>query len=680
MAVELTNLKHWRFHIDFENLAWAIFDQAGQSQNTLGRDTVEELEAIVSRVEEAARDKSVRGLIVMSGKEASFIAGADIREFESMASEGEVTDVIHAVTGLFDRIEKLPVPVIAAIHGYCLGGGLEFALACHYRIADREDGTRLGLPEVKLGIIPGLHGSARWLRQSGPLQAMPNMLAGRMLRPTQARAAGIVDQLVPGPLELRWAARKAALQGRKSKRAGFFATLTASGPARGFLASRMRRETAAKVREEHYPAPFRLIDLFEKDGGDYETMRRAETRAFAPLFVSEQSRNLRRVFHLTEMLKAEAPKSVGFRPERAHVVGAGTMGGDIAAVCVLSGMEVSLQDQSPEAVEAALARAKGLFKKRLRGANEVSKAVARLIADAEGRHVARADVVIEAIFENLEAKQALFREIEPKLKPGALLATNTSSLPIEQIASVLRDPSRLIGLHFFNPVPQLPLVEVVRGPEAREEDIRKCCAFVTQIGKYPLIVKSAPGFLVNRVLAPYMFGAMQSVEQGASKEKIDAAAEKFGMPMGPIELADVVGLDVAASVARVLKLPFPEDSALARLVQARKLGKKSGEGFYKWADGKPQKPAQEFDKAELSALGRDLIKPLVDECERCLADGIVESADHVDAGVIFGTGFAPFRGGPLHYRRTQEGREREEPASPPEAANPEPEAPQAAAE
>ena len=222
MAADIANLKNWRFQIDLEGLAWATIDVQGQSQNTLGREPVEELEAIVTAVEEGARDKRLRGVIFMSGKEKSFIAGADIREFDNLKTEAEVTDVIHAVTGIFDRIEQLPVPAVAAIHGFCLGGGLEFSLACHYRIADREEGTRIGLPEVRLGIIPGLNGAARWLRQSGPLLAMPNMLTGRMLRPAQARAAGIVDQLVPTHHELRWAARKAVLQKRKSQRSAAY--------------------------------------------------------------------------------------------------------------------------------------------------------------------------------------------------------------------------------------------------------------------------------------------------------------------------------------------------------------------------------------------------------------------------------------------------------------------------
>jgi 3-hydroxyacyl-CoA dehydrogenase/enoyl-CoA hydratase/3-hydroxybutyryl-CoA epimerase len=573
-----------------------------------------------------------------------------------LKTEAEVDEVVKAVTSIFDRVENMPVPVVTAIHGFCLGGGLEFSLACHYRIADREEVTRLGMPEVKLGLIPGLNGTARWLRQSGPMGAMPNMLAGRMLRPSQARAIGIVDQLVPTHHELRWAARKAVLQDRRSKGPSVIAsTFVKFEPVRRFLANRMRKETAAKVREEHYPAPFRLIDLFEKHGGDFEDMKRAETRYFAPLMVSDQSRNLRRVFRLSEMLKGEAPKDAP-KAVRAHVIGAGTMGADIAMVCVAQGMEVSIQDAAKEALDRALARAKPFFKKRLRDELDATKAMARLHADPNGEHVHRADVVIEAIYENLEAKQKLFAEIEPKLKPGAVLATNTSSLPIEQIASALKDPGRLIGLHFFNPVPALPLVEVVRGRQSREEEVRKGAAFVTRIDKLPLIVKSAPGFLVNRVLAPYMFGAMKRLAEGTPKEKIDAAAEKFGMPVGPIELVDVVGLDVAASVAKVLNLPSPDDHPMVRLVAQKKFGKKTGEGFYKWVDGKAQKFQAQYDQAELEQLGEELVKPLIDECERALAEGIVASADHVDAGVVFGTGFAPFRGGPLHYRREQQKR------------------------
>ncbi len=543
--------------------------------------------------------------------------------------------------------------MVAAIHGYCLGGGLELALACSYRIADREEGTRLGFPEVKLGIFPGLNGTVRSIQLAGPMDAMTAMLTGRMLRPTAAKAIGLVDQLVPTHHNLRWAARKAVLQKRRSKGAPWWKRLMLKQPVRGMLAKQMRAKTAAKVREEHYPAPFRLIELFEHYGDDPISMRIAETEMFTPLMASEASRNLRRVFKLSEMLKDEAPKD-GFKPLRVHVVGAGTMGGDIAAWCVVSGMQASLQDLDEAQIAKALARAKGLFKRNLRSPLAIDAAVARLIADPKGKHVKHADVVIEAIVERLDVKQKLFQQLEKEVKPGAVLATNTSSLRLEDIAKPLADPGRLVGLHFFNPVAQLPLVEVVRGEGTREAEVRKACAFVTAINKLPLIVKSCSGFLVNRVLAPYMMEAVRRYQQGEPREKIDQAAMKFGMPMGPLELMDMVGLDIADHVGEELNLAPKTDNLLTSLVKQGKLGKKTGEGFYVWEQGKPKREEAHYDDAELERLGRELVKPMLDEAERALADNIVASADHVDAGVIFGTGFAPFRGGPLNYRRTQE--------------------------
>jgi 3-hydroxyacyl-CoA dehydrogenase / enoyl-CoA hydratase / 3-hydroxybutyryl-CoA epimerase len=653
----LANLKHWRFDIDFEGVAWAEFNQADASMNTFGSETARELEAILTEVEAAEGRGDIIGLVFVSGKERSFIAGADIREFDGLTNERDVENVVGQVTALFNRVERMVIPVVAAIHGFCLGGGLEFSMACHYRIATREDATRIGLPEVKLGIIPGLHGTARMLRLAGPMAGMTAMLTGRVMRANAARAIGLVDQLVPTRNELRWAARKAIRNKRKSKGAPRWQRLLLMSPIREFLAKKMREKTAAKVREEHFPAPFRLIDLFEKFGGDEKAMAAAETRYFAPLMVSETSRNLRRVFRLSEMLKNQAPRD-GFKPLRVHVIGAGTMGGDIAAHCVASGMEVSLQDQTMEQVEKALKRARSHFKKRLKAPRVVETAMARLIPDIEGRNVFRADVVIEAVFENLELKQKLLAAVEPRMKEGAILATNTSSIKIEDIAAGLADPGRLIGLHFFNPVPMMPLVEVVRGEQSREDEIKRGCSFVTAIDKFPLAVKSVPGFLVNRVFAPYMMAAVARYQAGVPKEKIDQAALKFGMPQGPIELADMVGLDVGLNVARILGIEVPDNAEMARLVREGKLGKKTGEGFYVWTDGKAQKPVEPvvYDDAELEALGRELIKPMVDECERSLAEGVVENADLVDAGVIFGTGFAPFRGGPLHYRATEEHR------------------------
>jgi 3-hydroxyacyl-CoA dehydrogenase / enoyl-CoA hydratase / 3-hydroxybutyryl-CoA epimerase len=651
MATTLTDLQDWRFTLDFEGIAWAVINRQGESMNSLGRRLTEELGEIVKAIEEEAAAGEVKGLVLMSGKERSFIAGADIREFESFDTEPKITEVVKQTLELFDRIDRLPVTVVAAIHGYCLGGGLELALACDWRVADREEGTRLGFPEVKLGIFPGLNGTVRSIQLAGPRDAMTAMLTGRMLRPTAAKAIGLVDQLVPTRHNLRWAARKAVLQKRHSKGAPWWKKLMLKQPVRSMLAKQMRAKTAEKVREEHYPAPFRLIDLFERYGDDPLRMRIAETAMFTPLMASEASRNLRRVFKLSEMLKDEAPKD-GFKPRRVHVIGAGTMGGDIAAWCVVQGMQASLQDLDEAQIAKALARAKGLFKKHLRSPLAVETAQVRLIADPIGRHIKHADVVIEAIVEKLDVKQKLFRQLEKEVKPGAVLATNTSSLKLEDIAKPLADPGRLVGLHFFNPVAQLPLVEVVRGEQTRDEEVRKACAFVTAISKLPLIVKSCPGFLVNRVLAPYLMEAVRRYQQGEPRDKIDQAALKFGMPMGPLELMDLVGLDIADHVGKELHLAPAGDNPLNSLVKQGKLGKKTGEGFYVWEQGKQKREDVTYDQAELERLGRELVKPMLDEAERVLADHVVANADHVDAGVIFGTGFAPFRGGPLHYRRT----------------------------
>ena len=657
MATTLPDLQDWRFTVDFEGIAWAVIDRKGESMNSLGRRPSEELGEIVKAVEDLSARGEVKGLVLMSGKERSFIAGADIREFESFDTEAKIAEVVKETLELFNRIDRLSVPVVAAIHGYCLGGGLELALACDWRIADREEATRLGFPEVKLGIFPGLNGTVRSIQVAGPMDAMTAMLTGRMLRPTAAKAIGLVDQLVPTRHNLHWAARKAVLQKRRSKGAPWWKRLMLKQPVRSMLAKQMRARTAEKVREEHYPAPFRLVDLFERYGDDPVRMKIAETEMFTPLMASEASRNLRRVFKLSEMLKDEAPKESvknAFKPLKVHVVGAGTMGGDIAAWCVVQGMQASLQDLDEAQIAKALSRAKSLFKRQLRTPLAVEAAVARLIADPTGKQIKHADVVIEAIVERLDVKQGLFQRLEKEVKPGAVLATNTSSLRLEDIAKPLADPGRLVGLHFFNPVAQLPLVEVVRGAQTREDEVRKACAFVTAIAKLPLIVKDCAGFLVNRVLAPYMMEAVRLYQQGEPREKIDQAAMKFGMPMGPLELMDMVGLDIANKVGEQLHLAPGTDNVLATLVKQGKLGKKTGEGFYVWEQGKPKREEVSYDQAELERLGRELVKPMLDEAERALADHVVASADHVDAGVIFGTGFAPFRGGPLHYRRTQQ--------------------------
>ena len=650
MDINIENLQNWSFEVDVEKIAWATIDCPNQSMNTLGERSFKELEAIIDEVQRGKRNSEIIGLILISGKKNNFIAGADIKEFEQLDTVEKVKEVTAYGTGLFQRMEDLKVPVVVAINGFCLGGGLEMAMACHYRIATRSEGTRLGLPEVKLGIIPGIHGTVRMLRLAGPLNGMTAMLTGRMLKAPVAKAFGLVDQLVPSVLELRWAARKAVLQNHKSK-AGNKLThkLMRLSPVRKFLASQMRSKTKAKVREDHYPAPFKLIDLFEHHGGTEAEMFKEEQKTFAPLMVSETSRNLRRVFHLSEEMKALAPKNSDYKPLRAHIIGAGTMGADIASWCVVSGMDVTLQDMSIEQIEKAQKGAKKLFRKRLKKPVAVEAAMARLTADPEGKGVKRADIIIEAIVENLEIKKELFKNLEQEIKPGAVLASNTSSLSLEEIASSMQDEGRLIGIHFFNPVAQMPLVEVVSSEKSRKEEVEKGCAFVTKINKYPLIVKSCKGFLVNRVLAPYMMESIRQLDAGVSPEKIDQAALDFGMPMGPIELIDVVGLDICKHVSHSLELGDADNSELGRLVAKGKLGKKTGEGFYLWKDGKPEKKQETYEEAELISLADELISPLLTECEKCDEENVAPNRGLIDAGIIFGTGFAPFRGGPLHY-------------------------------
>ena len=646
----LSKLKYWKFAVDFEQIGWLTIDTPDSPVNTLGTNTILELDKLVGRIEEMVALNELAGVALLSDKPSGFIAGADISEFNQMSDPGILPDALRRTHALFDRIESLKVPFVCGIHGFALGGGLEIALACHYRIAVNDPKTKIGFPEVKLGIFPGFGGTGRSVRQAGPVAAMQAMLTGRNLSAGAARGMGLVDKLVRHKDQLRWEARKAILTGKRSKPAGWTKTIMARGPLRNYVANKMEAETAKKVNRAHYPAPFSLIELFREKGDDPKAMRAAEIDRFVPLMASDTSRNLRRVFFLSEGLKKQGVR--GKKPSfgRVHVVGAGVMGGDIAAWCAYRGLEVTLQDLDMARIQPALDRAKKLFQRRLKKKTLVDAAVSRLIPDVEGSGIARADVIIEAVVERLDIKQKIFSDAEKRAKPTAILATNTSSIELERIAEVLKDKSRLIGLHFFNPVAQLPLVEVIRSTLNNDEAIQMGASFALAIGKSPVVVKSVPGFLVNRVLMPYLLGAVQRVEQGESAELLDKAAVAFGMPMGPIELMDVVGLDVASSVAEELGQPIREGGKAARLIAAGDLGRKTGQGFYRWVDGKPRK-GQAPEHPDLVGLGRELVQPLVNTCESCVEEGVVASADLADIGVIFGTGFAPFLGGPLQARK-----------------------------
>jgi 3-hydroxyacyl-CoA dehydrogenase/enoyl-CoA hydratase/3-hydroxybutyryl-CoA epimerase len=404
-----------------------------------------------------------------------------------------------------------------------------------------------------------------------------------------------------------------------------------------------------RARREHYPAPYAIVELWQKYGAHGAEAYRAEAQSIGKLLITQTSRNLVRVFGLRERLRGLAPKHANV--SRVHVVGAGTMGGDIAAWCALRGLSVTLQDRAQQYVDPALARAAELFSKRLRGPGAADAALARLKVDLAAALVGDAEVVVEAIIESADAKRALFRDLEPKLADTALIATNTSSIRLEELTESLRRPERFVGLHFFNPVASLPLVEVISASSTAEATIQKALSFVTQIGKLPLPCRSSPGFVVNRVLTPYMLEALRAHEDGYAFETIDAGAKAFGMPTGPVELADRVGLDVALHVARILSetLHAEPPRQLAEKVAAGDLGFKSGKGFYRYVDGHAIKQ-KEFPPPDDDLIDR-LMLALVNEAVACVDEGVVADADLLDAGAVFGAGFAPFRGGPLHYAR-----------------------------
>ncbi|WP_407278997.1 3-hydroxyacyl-CoA dehydrogenase NAD-binding domain-containing protein [Aromatoleum evansii] len=626
---------------DESGLAWLYLDRAGASANTLSRELLDELAAVFAQLEA----DPPKGLIIASAKPAGFVAGADIEEFTRIDSAQGARDLVQRGWELFNWLARLKFPTVALIRGHCLGGGLELALACRYRIVVDEPGTKLALPEVMLGIVPGWGGMKRLPELIGPAAALDMMLTGKSLDARRAQKLGLADACVPTRV-MENAARMLVLSGQPPRALPLVQTLL-NGPLKALVANKARAQVAAKARREHYPAPYAILDIWQKHGGNALAVPADDPASLEAIFRSPTAKNLVRVFFLQERLKGFG-KDSDFAPRHVHVVGAGVMGGDIAALCAWAGMTVTLQDQSVERIAPAVARAAKLFERKTRGEQrQVRFALDRLIPDPAGHGAARADLVIEAIFENLDAKRALFAEIERRAKPEAVLATNTSSLRIEDIATGLTAPRRLVGIHFFNPVALMPLVEVVRGEQSDDEALRRAAAFVRRLDKLPLPVKSAPGFLVNAVLGPYMLEALRCVEEGIAPETIDAALVAFGMPMGPVELVDTVGLDIAVAAGKALAGVGAEPPPkLMALVAAGQLGRKSGQGYYRWAEGKAQKAAAGTIPV---GLAERILAPLISAARRCVEQGVVADADLADAGIIFGTGFAPFTGGPLYH-------------------------------
>ncbi len=625
-----------------------LLDRADQNVNALSRGVLDELSALVERL---AIEKP-KGVVFISGKAAGFIPGADIKGFEEIDAKGQTFDWIRSGQLLFDRISKLPFATVAAIHGHCMGGGTELSLACRYRIASSADNTRIGLPEVKLGIYPGWGGSVRAPKLLGAPAAFDLMLTGRGLRASQARAIGLVDKVVEGPL-LEDAAIELAKKGAsRPLKQRLTAWATNLWPTRQLLANMMVKQVARKARKEHYPAPFTMIEAWRRNGvSNVGKALMAEAKAVSKLATGSTARNLVRVFLLMERLKGLGGKDHGI--QHVHVVGAGVMGGDIAAWAAFRGFSVTLQDREMRFIEPALKRADEFYAKKIKDEAKRTETRARLVPDVDGAGVAKADLVIEAIFENADAKHALFQKAEATLKPGAILATNTSSIALEILREGRNDAARFAGLHFFNPVALMPLVEIVQHDGLDAETTRRLAAFCKAIDKLPVPVAGTPGFLVNRILAPYMQEAITLFREGVPGAVIDKAALKFGMPMGPIELVDTVGLDVAASVGKIMAAFHGQPLPDGLTVEEGKRGKKDGQGLYKWENGKAVKPEVPADYKAPEDLEDRLILPLVNEAVSCLHDGTVADADLLDAGVIFGTGFAPFRGGPIAHAKAE---------------------------
>lgn len=640
-------LQHWKLEQRDDGVVVLSFDRAGTSVNTFAQEVLIELDGVLERL---ALDPP-KGMVIRSAKTSGFIAGADIKEFAEFDAKGNVNDAIRRGQQVFQRVAELPFPTVAAIHGFCMGGGTELSLACRYRVASSDPSTRIGLPEVKLGIFPGWGGSVRLPRLVGAPAAFDMMLTGRSLSASAARAIGLVDKVVD-PASLVEEAARLALRGtQRPFKQRLMAWATNTWPARQLLAPMLVKQVARKARKEHYPAPYALISSWQRAGGGVQSLLSAERKAVVKLSSTPTARNLIRVFFLQERLKASGGKDHGIR--HVHVVGAGVMGGDIAAWSAYRGFEVTLSDREQRFIDAALTRSAELFSKKVKEEAKRATVAARLKGDLAGDGAAQADLVIEAIIEKPEAKRDLYAAVEPRMKPDALLTTNTSSIPLSELREHIARPAQFAGLHYFNPVALMPLVEIIHHDRMAPETGQRLAAFCKAIDKLPVPVAGTPGFLVNRVLFPYMLEAATAFAEGIPGAAIDKAAVKFGMPMGPIELIDTVGLDVAAGVgaelAPFLGLPIP--AALSAPPETGKRGKKDGQGLYKWVDGKPQKPELPKDYRAPEDLEDRLILPLLNEAVACLHDGVVTDADLLDAGVIFGTGFAPFRGGPIQYIR-----------------------------
>ena len=638
------DLMHWLANIDEDGIAWLYLQTVGKSVNVLNNAVMTELECLLDRLE---NKKDLRGVALLSGKKGGFVYGADIHEFETLKTASEVANHMLYVHGLFNRIEALPVPSCVGVDGIAVGGGLEIALTFDRLFITSSSKTKLGFPEVNLGIMPGYGGSGRAYGRIGTKAVLDMMVSGRPIGSIDAIKTGLADELVDKPDDLEKSMREWIIGCNGEK--PIFTELETAADATAIAAA--KDKYLKRLRSDHTPAPAAIIEHVENFGHDKSAMSASEIDVFPNLMVSSASKNLRRVFYLTDAVRKSARGESGIK--RMHVVGAGVMGGDIAAIGAMAGLDVTLTDMNDAAIVGAIARAKKLFERRLKSDEKVALALARLRTDLDGNGATDADLIIEAVAEKLEVKQAVFKNLEAVSKASAILATNTSAIPLEDIATALNGPERLIGLHFFNPVPVLPLVEVIWSKYSDPEIVSRGMQFAGQIGKMPVRCKSAPGFLVNRALLPYIFKAIEAVAGGEKADHIDEALVDFGMPMGPIELADQIGLDVCLDVGIVLGMPPATKALLDEKCRTGTIGRKSGSGFYEWDGNRAIRAHQSKDPRVMAAIAKNMLAPMIEECRKAVDENVVDTADSADAGMIFGIGFPGFRGGPLNWSKEQ---------------------------
>jgi len=667
--------------IDERGIGWVTFDDPDRSVNLLTEPVMKRLADVVDDLRTGAESGRVRVVVFRSGKRGTFIAGADVGAIEAIEDPGVAETAIRLGQAVFMDVERLPVPTVAAIDGICVGGGLELALACTHRVVSDSDKTRLGLPEVQLGILPAWGGTTRLPRLIGLRPALDLLLTGKQIDTRKAMRIGLVGRVLPAemfadqvPAFALETLELPAGSSRPGRRLGA-RLLEDTAPGRRMVLAAARRRVLSTTGG-HYPAPLRILEVLRQNlGRSLEKSLAAEARAASELIVSSVSKNLVHIFHLREAArKGTGVTSEGAVARPVHqlgVLGAGVMGGGIAQLAAYNRIRVRMKDIRHEAVVGGLKHARQLFdeavSRRRLTRREAGDRMALVSGSLDYSGFGAVDLVVEAIVENMEVKHAVLRETEDRVSRECVLATNTSSLSVESMASSLQHPERFCGMHFFNPVHRMPLVEIVRGSRTSDATIATVYALALALGKVPVVVRDGPGFLVNRILAPYLNEAGWLLGDGASIERIDAAAREFGMPMGPLRLIDEVGIDVSSHAGAVMHAalgdrlrPAPVLEALGR---TKRLGRKGGVGFYRYEEGKEKGVDPDVYRQldldppwrkvpDAREIRQRLVSQMINEAARALGDGIVGRAGQVDLAMVMGTGFPPFRGGLLRFADT----------------------------